>query len=647
MDIGGNTHRIDAHLTADNRDHVTASYRGQLAGVLERQPDPPRVAIDPTRVGVELSDRPVEHSNLIQSASAQSVFNSDTPGISTLTIGSGGTYDITADGAQGGEATVYGQPGGAGAAVSGDVYLQAGTRLEIVVGGEGGNSDYGGGGGGGSFVIETYNGTATVDTILAVAGGGGGGGQSAGGGGVTTPTGGNGGRGGGNGGAPDAGGQGARSGGGGGGGFTGGSGADFGGTGGAGAVDATTFRGGGGGFGGGYGGVGGGGGGGGSGGGGGGGYGGGGGGGGGSFVTGGGGGGGSYLDTSVTHRAFTAGVNSGNGSVSIEAVCYVAGTRILTDRGEVEVEKLSLGDTLVTASGAHRPVRWLGWRRVDCARHPQPLAVWPIRIQAGAFAQGLPQRDLWVSPGHAIFVEGVLIQAEKLVNGATITQVPLASVEYWHVELDSHDVIFAEGLAAESYLDTGNRAAFFKNGSAYLQAHPDFSPKHWADTCAPLVFEGAILQKARSDLRERAVALGFALTDDADVHVMWDGERLDPVRLSAERVAFMLPEGGSNIELRSRTFTPAHIDPNSTDFRCLGIDVFRLQIDGEVALNDESRSSDGWHGLEQGFEHRWTRGRMPLPSGTRLVIIDMHPQGAVYWREPAVVAVAQVHPPWA
>jgi len=71
--------------------------------------------------------------------------------------------------------------------------------------------------------------------------------------------------------------------------------------------------------------------------------------------------------------------------------------------------------------------------------------------------------------------------------------------------------------------------------------------------------------------------------------------------------------------------------------------VLRLQIDGEVALNDTTTLSEGWHGLEQGFKHRWTRGRTPLPSGTRLVVIDLHPQGAVYWHEPAVAAVAQAH----
>jgi len=585
-----------------------------------------------------------------------------TPGITTYTIGSSGTYDITADGAQGGEAGLFNEPGGAGAAAGGDVYLQAGTKLEIVVGGSGGAGVFGGGGGGGSFVIETYNG-GPVDTILAVAGGGGGGGSSGqGGGGATGATGGNGGSGG-NGGANGAAGQGGHHGGGGGG-FTGGSGGFAASavgdqqTGGAGSVVGSTFRGGAfGGGGSGAGGVGGGGGGG-YGGGGGGGYGGGGGGGdSGHGGSNGGGGGGSYLDASVSNGVFTAGanqgnVNNGNGEVTIEAVCYATGTRIRTNRGEVAVERLAVGDTLVTASGAQRPVCWLGSRRVDCVRHPRPRAVWPIRIQASAFADGVPARDLWVSPGHAIFVErvegdgveGVLIQAEQLVNGATIVQVPLASVEYWHVELESHDLLLAEGLAAESYLDTGNRASFFNNGGAYLQAHPDFSPKHWAETCVPLVLEGERLEQARGALLARAVELGY-LTQDPDLHALVDGERIDALRLNARRLALLLPPGGSNIELRSRSFVPAEVEPECQDRRTLGIRVFRLQIDGEaVGLDDPAMWPAGSHPLERGAngqQWRWTRDRLALPAGTRLVVIDTCPQPPVYGMQPADATVTR------
>ena len=158
------------------------------------------------------------------------------------------------------------------------------------------------------------------------------------------------------------------------------------------------------------------------------------------------------------------------------APCYVTGTRLAAPEGVVKVEDVAVGTMVLTASGAPRAVRWVGHRTVNCALAPEPAEVWPIQIKAGAFADGKPSRDLWVSPGHAIFISGVLIHAAKLVNGATIVQVPRAQVEYWHVELDQHDVLVAEGLPAESYLDIGNRAAF-ANGGKFVEAHPDFKAK--------------------------------------------------------------------------------------------------------------------------------------------------------------------------
>jgi hypothetical protein len=235
-----------------------------------------------------------------------------------------------------------------------------------------------------------------------------------------------------------------------------------------------------------------------------------------------------------------------------------------------------------------------------------------------------------------MLVEGVLVQAEKLVNGATIVQVPCARVEYWHVELDSHDILFAEGLPAESYLDTGNRMAFV-NGGAYLEAYPDFGPKHWSDTCVPLVLEGPAVQRAKSALLARAHVLGYAMTKDADVHVVADGKRIDAVALSRTRLAFMLPAALSTIELRCRSFTPAHIDPASNDSRSLGICVGRLQCDGtDVLLKDDTALALGWHALEQnsdGRQWRWCRDRASLPAATRLVVIDLFGPG-FYWAEP-------------
>jgi collagen type I/II/III/V/XI/XXIV/XXVII alpha len=151
--------------------------------------------------------------------------------------------------------------------------------------------------------------------------------------------------------------------------------------------------------------------------------------------------------------------------VQLSVACYCAGTRILTLRGEVEVEHLAVGDVVLTTAGSARPVRWIGHRRVDCRHHPRPDLVWPVRVRAGAFADGSPRRDLLLSPDHALLLDVggaacVLIPVKYLINGGAIAQERVAAVHYYHVELDRHDIVLAEGLPAESYLDTGNRAAF-------------------------------------------------------------------------------------------------------------------------------------------------------------------------------------------
>jgi len=320
------------------------------------------------------------------------------------------------------------------------------------------------------------------------------------------------------------------------------------------------------------------------------------------------------------------------------SACYVTGTRLTAPEGGVRVEDVAVGTMVLTASGESRAVRWVGHRTVNCALAPDPAAVWPIQIKAGAFADQQPTRDLWVSPGHSIFVSGVLIQAEKLVNGATIVQVPTESIEYWHVELDQHDVLLAEGLAAESYLDQGNRTAF-ANGGAFVEAHPDFKPKHWAETCAPLVMEGAVLESVRASLLARAQQqFGYQITAESEAHVLADGLRIEPVFLRPDRLAFMLPADCSTLELRSRSFVPAHVQPTSYDLRTLGLCVGRLQVDGnDLKLDDDSVFSEGWYPCETaagGTHWRWSRGRAALPPNSRLVVIDLHGQGR-YWHTQA------------
>jgi hypothetical protein len=200
----------------------------------------------------------------------------------------------------------------------------------------------------------------------------------------------------------------------------------------------------------------------------------------------------------VADGPLVAAWNASAGMTSVELPCFAAGTRLLTPGGERRIETLSVGDRVRTIlPDREDEIVWIGSRRIDCARHPRPGRVWPVRIEAGAFGTGLPLRTLFVSPDHAIFVNGVLIPARLLVNGATLRQVERESVEYWHVELRRHGVVLSDGLPAESFLDVGGHDVFVGRSGA-VALHPDLAALTWeVSGCAPLVLAGPALAEAR------------------------------------------------------------------------------------------------------------------------------------------------------
>jgi hypothetical protein len=199
-----------------------------------------------------------------------------------------------------------------------------------------------------------------------------------------------------------------------------------------------------------------------------------------------------------------------------ETACFAAGTRIATARGEVAVEQLRVGDQVQLAGGGAAPVMWLGHRRVDCRRHRRPHDVRPVRITAHAFGLFRPRRDLWLSPDHSVFIDDVLIPVRYLLNKATVRQEAADDVTYWHIELPAHDVVLAEGLPAESYLDTGNRSAF-ANGGPAIMAHPDFARRVWHEAgYAPLVTKGANVDLVYRRLLVQAATLACATNRRAD-----------------------------------------------------------------------------------------------------------------------------------
>ena len=197
------------------------------------------------------------------------------------------------------------------------------------------------------------------------------------------------------------------------------------------------------------------------------------------------------------------------------AVCFAEGTQIMTSLGEVAVEDLRGGDLVATVSGEGapmKPVLWVGRRRVQLAGNPAAEQLAPVRVKAGALGHGVPHRDLLVSPDHCLFLDGALVPARLLVNGSSIvTEREFAAITYYHVELETHDVLLAEGAAAESWLDTGNRAWFENSAVARLAVSDslDAYGTGWDATraCAPLVHGGEALAAIRAQLDARAHTL--------------------------------------------------------------------------------------------------------------------------------------------
>src|SRR5580704_15359793 len=182
--------------------------------------------------------------------------------------------------------------------------------------------------------------------------------------------------------------------------------------------------------------------------------------------------------------------------------CLLRGTTIWTASGSRNVEDLAIGDLLPTMFGGLRPIQWIGHypiKKSDPSK-PWPKDARPVRIARSALAPNLPQAALYVTQTHGVFIDDVLVSAGYLINETTITLCDaneLNELEFFHIKLESHDVIYAEGAPVETLLRVDERAVNFAEYFRICGA-----PKTAETRCAPFVCcdggRGELMSRFRS-----------------------------------------------------------------------------------------------------------------------------------------------------
>jgi len=191
-------------------------------------------------------------------------------------------------------------------------------------------------------------------------------------------------------------------------------------------------------------------------------------------------------------------VNPGNA----QGCCFLEGVEILTSSGPKKVEQLAVGDLLVTEFGGLRPIQWIGYYSYKKADASKPWArdALPVRVAQSAIAPGVPSADLYLSPAHALYIDGVLVPADSLINGTTVTvheAQDCCELKYYHVKLETHDVIYAEGAPCETLQEVTEA---FANFADYFRRYGDDAER--ADVpCVPVLFFNGGRSEVKSRLR--------------------------------------------------------------------------------------------------------------------------------------------------
>jgi hypothetical protein len=329
-----------------------------------------------------------------------------------------------------------------------------------------------------------------------------------------------------------------------------------------------------------------------------------------------------FTDVSFLSSAagYTQAVDPGTGLVALTfttasdpaatPLCFLRGTLIRIPSGETPIELLAEGDLIVTERGEARRIAWIGIGKVLATRGRRSAAT-PVIVRKSALSDNVPHHDLRLTKGHALHFDGVLIPVEFLVNHRSILWDDRAQeVLLYHIELESHDVLLANGAAAESYRDDGNRWLFQNaNSGADL---PPLPP------CAPVLTGGPVVDAVWRRLLDRAGPRpGLPTTAEPDLHLLVDGARVESEPRPHGVHLFRLLQRPTEIRVVSRACAPDELGI-ARDPRLLGVAVrqIRLWRDARLRLVEASDPSldDGFHLFEADNGFRWTDGNALLPA---------------------------------
>jgi autotransporter passenger strand-loop-strand repeat protein len=212
------------------------------------------------------------------------------------------------------------------------------------------------------------------------------------------------------------------------------------------------------------------------------------------------------LAGNYTGQSFQLSADAAGGTTIVE-LCYLKATRILTPLGEVAVEDLRIGDSVVTRWHGIQTIKWIGrqsYTTMFVANNPDKI---PVRIKQNALGNRSPARDLFVSPGHSMLVDETLVLAKSLVNGITILQECLSDeIHFFQLDLGIHDCVIAEGAWSETFADGPGLREQFHNAAEFSSLYPNEAPPGELTLCAARPQNGPKLDAVLRPVVARAAA---------------------------------------------------------------------------------------------------------------------------------------------